>query len=75
MFDGSLFRSWPDVLMGAALFASMFVLAALAIEMYVMGAFRLTGAVAMFGLASFSGYVFVARLICWIDSAAEKSRH
>lgn len=74
MFEGDLFRSWSDVLVGAALFASMFMLAALMIEMHVMGTFRFTGGVAAFGAAAFSGYIFVARLICRVDSAAEEVR-
>ena len=57
MFNDEAFQSWPTILAGALLFASLFVLLALMIELIFEGAFRVTSTVVGFGIAAFFGYI------------------
>ena len=63
MFDEPLFRSWPRLFGGAALFALLFATAALMVEVLFEGSARLTSGVVGFGIAAFVGFVAVALLV------------
>ncbi|ARA93038.1 MAG: hypothetical protein D6685_13530 [Bacteroidetes bacterium] len=60
MFNERAFGTWPLVLTGAALFAALFMLVGLMAEGLFDGELRFTRTIGGFGLAAFSGYVFVA---------------
>ncbi len=57
MFDDQAFQSWPAIVAGALLFASLFALLALMVELIFEGAFRVTPTVVGFALAAFFGYI------------------
>lgn len=63
MFGEQAFQSWPLVIAGALLFSAMFTLLALMAELLFEGAFRVTGEVKAFAVASFVGYVGIAFLL------------
>ncbi len=63
MFDEWAFQSWSLVLVGAALFAVLFGVLALLVEVHFAGMFRITHSVGAFMLAAFAGYVAVASYI------------
>ena len=63
MFDEQAFLTWPLILVGAALFAGMFMLLALMAELLLDGAFRMTPGVVGFGVAAFIGYVGTAVIL------------
>lgn len=60
--DDALF-TWPGALVGAALLAALFMLAALMGELVTEGSFRFSRSVVTFGLAAFVGYLAVAALL------------
>ena len=57
MFDDQAFQSWPAIMAGALLFAGLFALLALMMELLFEGAFRVTSTVVGFGVAAFFGYI------------------
>lgn len=63
MFDEQAFHSWPYVFAGAVLFALLFVVAGLMIELVFDGAFRVTRSVVGLGAGAFVGYVAVASIL------------
>lgn len=63
MFDDQAFQSWPVIVAGALLFAGLFTLLALMIELVFEGAFRVTPTVLGFGIAAFFGYIGTVLLL------------
>lgn len=63
MFDDYAFASWPLILGGATLFASLFTLLALMTELLFEGTLRVTPTVVGFGVTAFIGYVGTAAIL------------
>ena len=60
MFGNHAFQTWAVILVGALLFASLFMVVGMMTELVFEGAFQMTPGVASFGLAAFVGYVGTA---------------
>ena len=60
MFGNQAFHTWSVTLVGAALFAMLFMVLGMMTELLFEGAFRMTQGVKAFGLAAFVSYVGVA---------------
>lgn len=63
MFDRQAFRTWPLVIAGALIFASLFMIVMLMAEVVVGGRALLSRRVLAIGGAAFTGYVAVAYLL------------
>lgn len=63
MFEHApVYRTWVDLLLGAMLFASLFVVATLMEELVFGGQLAMTRTVVAFGGMAFFGYIGVALL-------------
>ena len=60
MFGNQAFHTWSITLVGAALFAMLFMVLGMMTELLFEGAFQMTPGVMGFGLAAFVGYVGAA---------------
>lgn len=63
MFDDQAFQTWPAIFAGATLFASLFALLALMIELIFEGAFQITSTVVGFGVVAFIGYIGTVMIV------------
>ncbi|MDX1546243.1 MAG: hypothetical protein R3247_04610 [Rhodothermales bacterium] len=63
MFDDQAFRTWPLILLGAAVFAGCFALLALMTEWLFEGVLTVTSSVVGFGVTAFVGYVGTAMIL------------
>ena len=63
MFDTQAFRSWPQIVLGAILFAVLFGSAVAMGEALLDGAVRMTRTVLGLGTAAFLGYIGVAVIV------------
>ena len=63
MFGNHAFQSWAVILVGAVMFAMLFMILAMMTELLFEGAFQMTLGVMGFGLAAFVGYVGAAVLL------------
>ena len=63
MFGDQAFHSWAVILVGGVLFASLFVLLAMMMELVFEGEFRMTPGVVSFGVVAFVGYVGTAMIL------------
>ena len=63
MFDGRAFRTWPHILLGATVFAGLFMILALMTELVFEGRFALSRTVTGLGIGAFIGYVGTAWLV------------
>jgi len=60
MIGNQAFQSWVVILVGAVMFAGLFVVLAMMMELLFDGTFRVTPGAVRFGLAAFVGYVGTA---------------
>ncbi len=63
MFDRRAFHTWPQILVGATLFAGLFMLIMLMAEQVLDGRFRSSRVVTGIGAGAFIGYVATAWLV------------
>ena len=63
MFGNHAFQSWAIILVGAALFAMLFMILAMMTELVFGGAFQMTIGAMGFGLAAFVAYIGAAVLL------------
>lgn len=63
MFDARAFASWPLMLAGAAVFALLFTIASVLIELLLEGRLRFTDEAMGFGAAAFGSYLLMALLV------------
>ena len=63
MFGDQAFHTWPIILVGAVLFAALFALLAMMMELVFGGEFQMTPGVAGFGVMAFLGYVGTAVIL------------
>ena len=63
MFGNHAFQSWAVILVGAVMFAMLFMILGMMTELLFEGAFEMTPGVMGFGLAAFVGYVGAAVLL------------
>ncbi len=63
MFGNHAFQSWAVILVGAVMFAMLFMIVGMMTELLFEGAFQMTPGVMGFGLAAFVGYVGAAVLL------------
>ncbi len=63
MFGNHAFQSWAVILVGAVMFAMLFMILGMMTELLFEGAFQMTPGVMGFGLAAFVGYVGAAVLL------------
>ena len=63
MFGDQAFHTWSIILVGAAMFAALFVLLAMMMELVFEGVFQMTPGVAGFGVIAFAGYVGTAMVL------------
>ena len=63
MFGDQAFHTWSIILVGAVLFAALFVLLAMMMELVFEGEFRMTAGVMGFGMVAFVGYVGTAMIL------------
>ena len=60
MFGDQAFHTWSIILVGAAMFAALFVLLAMMMELVFEGEFQMTPGVVGFGVVAFVGYIGTA---------------
>ena len=63
MFGNHAFQSWAVILVGAVMFAMLFMILGMMTELLFEGAFQMTLGVMGFGLAAFVGYAGAAVLL------------
>lgn len=63
MFGDQAFHTWSVILVGGVLFAALFVLLALMMELVFEGEFQMTPGVIGFGLVAFVGYIGTATIL------------
>lgn len=63
MFGDQAFHTWPVIFVGAVLFAALFVLLAMMMELVFEGDFQMTPGAVGFGVVAFAGYVGTAMLL------------
>ncbi len=63
MFDNQAFHSWGIILVGAAVFAMLFMVLGMMTELLFEGAFQMTPGVLAFGLAAFAAYIGIAAFL------------
>jgi len=63
MFGDQAFHTWSIILVGAAMFAALFVLLAMMMELVFEGEFRMTAGVMGFGMVAFVGYLGTAMVL------------
>lgn len=63
MFDRRAFQTWPQILVGAALFAGLFMVIMLMAEVVLGSSFRSSRAVTGIGVGAFIGYVATAWIV------------
>ncbi len=63
MFGDQAFHTWSIILVGAAMFAALFVLLAMMMELVFEGEFQMTPGVVGFGVVAFVGYIGTAMIL------------
>ena len=63
MFGDQAFHSWVVILVGGMLFAALFVLLAMMMELVFEGEFQMTPGVMGFGVIAFVGYIGTALIL------------
>ena len=63
MFDERAFRSWAQIVVGALMFAGLFMVVIAAAERVLAASFDVSWAVAVIGVTAFAGYIGAAWLI------------
>lgn len=63
MFDGSAFRTWPHIIIGASVFAFLFAVMVTMGEALLIGQVKTSLVAYAMGAGAFCGYVSVAALV------------